>query len=49
MYTNKPPELQSKSILAVSVTSQEINQLASVATLPAKPLMFNGRICDMIH
>jgi len=45
----KPPELQSKSIFAVNVTSQENNQLASVATLPAKPLMFIGRICDMIY
>ena len=40
----KPPELQSKSKFAVIVTNQEKSQLASVATLPARPLMLIGRI-----
>lgn len=36
--------LQLKSKFAVMVTSQATNQLLSVATLPARPLILTGRI-----
>lgn len=41
----KPPLLQSKSRLAVSVMTHEVSQLARVATLPARPFMLTGSIC----
>lgn len=41
----RPPLLHSKSKFAVMVTTQAVNQLASVATLPASPLILIGRIC----
>ena len=40
-----PPLLQFKSKFAVMVTTKEISQLESVATLPARPLILSGRIC----
>lgn len=40
----KPPLLQANSKFAVMVINQEMNQLAKVAILPAKPFMFTGRI-----
>lgn len=41
----KPPLLQVSSIGAVIVISHEKDQLNKVATLPARPLIFIGRIC----
>jgi hypothetical protein len=41
----KPALLHSKSKFAVIVTTHAVNQLPSVATLPARPLILIGRIC----
>lgn len=41
----KPSLLQDNSKGAVTVTTQAMNQLARVATLPARPLILTGKIC----
>jgi ABC-type phosphate transport system ATPase subunit len=43
-----PPLLQFRSKLAVIVITHDVNQLARVATLPARLLMFTGRIYKTI-
>lgn len=40
----EPPVLHVKSKFAVIVTTKDINQLAKVATLPARLLMLTGII-----
>lgn len=40
----EPPLLQDNSKGAVIVTNQAMNQFASVATLPARPMILMGRI-----
>lgn len=40
----KPARLQLKSKFAVIVTTQDVSQLAKVAMLPARPLIFTGSI-----
>lgn len=43
---NQPPVLQLNRRFAVIVIANDVNQLASVATLPARLLMLTGRICN---
>lgn len=44
---HKPPLLHDKSKGAVNVTTQQINQLANVAILPASPFILTGRIYNI--
>lgn len=42
----QPPVVQLKSKFAVIVTANDVNQLPSVATLPARLFILTGSICN---